>query len=276
MKAIKIIFSIIISIGLLSYFACSSPSKIDEPDPEIDTPIEVDTVTIEPCEAEMPIYYENNKELFECMGMLRPCDSYNYPIYPGVYPVDTTISQVSKAIASAMTTQALIQAYWEYPYIYVIVMTDQYAWFFDTYMNVLHNNAYHELLTREDACEALFHRLLLVNQTYLAGNARVAPKAFEVLISQPEFLDRYSLAEKKTIIETTLKNDSIRTPLTRVARQTAFFLIGRVLISANYQPFIEEMDNHLLLGSSFYDKWHAHRDTYNDIIANHAKQFLNE
>ena len=284
----------IVSICLLGYFSCNN-SSIDgsaiEPD---DTPADttavdtttIDTVIVVPC-SEMPIYYEWDKELFECMNMSRPCDSYNYPMYPGIEGWNLTAfmnsrdTLISKEMASNMTTQALIQAYWEFP-----MLTDlgfvQYTYFFKNYM--LNNNAYNELLRREDAYTALLHRLLLVNHVCCIFNSTdklsrggvLAPKALELLISQPEFLARYSDAERKTIIETTLKNDSVRTPLTRILRQTTFFLIGRVLISANYQPFIEELNNNSYLYRIFYLAEFEGSDISNDIIVKCAKQYLEE
>lgn len=282
MKTTNFIVSIFVVACLFCIFSCN------EKPVEISDINDSDTMKIDSCIPVLPIYYELDKSLFDCMNMERPCDSYNYEIYPQTDSWDLakfmilSDSLISKELASSMSTQALIQAYWEFPMLSDIIYS-VFTGFFNKYM--LKNYAYNELIHREDACEALMHRFLLVDHVgYLfdedgkfTRGGRIAPKGLELLISQPEFLAQYSEIEKKTIISTTLDNYSLRAPLVEIAGHTSFCLIGRVLISAGYQPFIKELDKNPILYDLFFKDSYTRDDAiYRDFITKYAIMFLNE
>jgi hypothetical protein len=196
----------------------------------------------------------------ECMNMARPVDSYNYPVYPGMpewaefKTVEEMIAacQIPENILHRMSTQAVIQAIWEYPFLINVVHRYQYQMDFDA--TFLGNNAYIELTKRTDAGRALLERLIIVNP--VLSEERFEPKALEILISQNEFLSQLNDKEKKKIIETTLKNDDLRqqnTEFTNLFRATAWLLIGKTLINADYAPFIEEININDLLNGFIYN-----------------------
>jgi hypothetical protein len=101
--------------------------------------------------------------------MPRPDDSYNYPVYPGMpewSEFKTTEEmvaaiQVPENILKKMSTQAVIQAIWEYPLWFDVLCRLQYQLDFDGEFS--NNNAYKELIKRADAGTSLLERLNSIN-----------------------------------------------------------------------------------------------------------------
>ncbi|MDR3226687.1 MAG: hypothetical protein LBT56_03340, partial [Prevotellaceae bacterium] len=104
----------------------------------------------------------------ECMNMPRPSDSYNYPVYPGMpewaefETVEEMVEacQIPENTLKKMSTQAVIQAIWEYPFAFDVLQRYQYQFDFRMF---LENNAYNELTKRTDAGMALLERLTCIN-----------------------------------------------------------------------------------------------------------------
>jgi hypothetical protein len=187
----------------------------------------------------------------ECMNMARPSDSYNYPVYPGMpewaefKTVEEMIAacQVPEDILNEMSTQAVIQAIWEYPFMLEVLHRYKYQTDFNGVFS--DNNAYKALVKRNDAGIALLGRLNSINP--LMPKAEGEPKFLEILISQNIFLSQLNKTQKKTVIEITLENDELRQNNDEFKdnhfRATAWLLIGILLKNAEYEPFIEAMNN---------------------------------
>jgi hypothetical protein len=200
-------------------------------------------------ENEYPFSYEEFiLPQLQGMNMPRPADSWNYPVYPGMPEwaqfktgqemVDAC--QVPEKRLKKMSTQAVIQAIWEYPLNFgIILLGGTYQGGFESAF--LKNNAYKELIKRIDAGKSLLERLLLVEP--FMSEAMHMPHVLELLISQTVFLSRLNNKEKKTIVEITLKNDSVRQhePTTsNPIRGVSGLLMGRTMLKAAYLPFTEE------------------------------------
>jgi hypothetical protein len=202
-------------------------------------------------EIENPFSYEEFiLPKLESMNMARPADSWNYPVYPGMAEwsqfktVQEMIDacQVPEKILKNMSTQAVIQAIWEYPFLIEPLHRFTYQADFDG--TFLTNNAYKELTKRADAGKSLLNRLVLVK--HFIPEAIDMPYALELLSSQTVFLSQLNDKEKKTIIEISLKNDSLRqheAEFSNILRGVTSLLMGRTMLNAGYLPFIEEADN---------------------------------
>ena len=190
-------------------------------------------------------YKELFKENLDYMNMPRPTDSYNYPIYPGMTEwanfatgqqmVDAC--QIPKNTLSKMSTQAIIQAIWEYPLLHEIFHRYQYQ--SDLVSLFSTNNAYVELTQRKDAGSALFERLTLVDP--LTPAPRLESQLLELLISQTVFLSQLKNDEKRKIVEIAFYSDDIRQNASMSLDHNiiAWLLIGRTMISTVYSPFVE-------------------------------------
>ena len=203
------------------------------------------------------------QESLDYMNMPRPADSYNYPVYPGMkeWEAFTTSQemvdacQVPKTTLSKMSTQAVVQAIWEYPFLFEVFHRYEYQFDFEGIFSK--NNAYMELVKRKDAGTALFERLTLVNP--LTPLPRLESQALEILISQTAFLSQLNVSDKKKIIEIAFANDDSRqsspdSDSYNHYRATTWLLIGRTMFAANYTPFVKAVkDNEKL--KFFIDGW---------------------
>jgi len=187
-----------------------------------------------------------------CMNMSRPADSYNYPVYPGMKEWENLTTsqamvdacQIPTNTLSKMSTQAIVQAIWEYPLLPEVTHRFEYQFDFEGMFS--ENNAYMELVKRTDAGTALFERLALVNP--LTPLPRLESQVLELLISQTVFLSQLNDSDKKKILEIAFANDDLRqgTPDSdsyNNYRATTWLLIGRTMLAANYNPFIEAVNN---------------------------------
>jgi hypothetical protein len=233
------------------------------------------------------VYKELIQPRLDCMNMPRPTDSYNYPVYPGMEEwsqfetVQEMIDacQVPVEVLKKLSTQAVIQAIWEYPFLLDVLHRYQYQMDFDA--TFLQNNAYNELIERADAGAVLLERLILVNPVF--PEARFEPKALELLISQPVFLSQLNDNAKKALIKTTLKNDNLReedTVLTNNFRATAWLLIGKTMQNANYAPFVEEINRSEILKWYLESKSHVYIDDISgeipQLIIIYAEDYVNK
>ncbi|GHV08095.1 hypothetical protein FACS1894160_1800 [Bacteroidia bacterium] len=271
MKTLNYLFVIV----FIAFLACSenaSLEKEEQTEEEVQTPLE-------------PKYKGLIQDKLECMNMPRPADSYNYPVYPGMeeWAQFKTVRemvnacQVPEDILKTMSTQAVIQAIWEYPFLFDILHRFEYQSDFEG--TFLQNNAYNELIKRTDAGTALLERLLALDPAN--SDVRYEPKALEILTSQAVFLSQLDDDAKKKLIEVTLKNDELRqknVELTNLFRATAWLLIGKTLVSTNYTPFIEYMNKdeqlRLFLESQSYVYLEGVYGAIPQIIVEYAKQYL--
>jgi hypothetical protein len=116
MKTLNYLFFII----FIAFLACKENASFEEiPTEEI--PAEEVPTSVAPKYSAVPKY----KALLECMNMPRPADSYNYPVWLGMEEWAqfktgqemTDACQVPEDILKTMSTQAVIQVIWEYPFL---------------------------------------------------------------------------------------------------------------------------------------------------------------
>lgn len=229
--------------------------------------------------------------LISYMNMPRPADSYNYPVRPCMNKWKEMISTQEKIAActipvkriNKMSTQAVIQAVWEYPFfsepLYEIggrnVQKD-----FETVF--LSNNAYKELLLRKDAGKELLTRITLVDAV-CRGRHMFQPLAFELLMSQPDFLTQLNVLEKKELIIIVFEKDCIRQKVGvhgELGSYSSWMLIGRTLLNANYIPFVVEVSQNDIL-KQFLETSIFLVNTFEELgqekqkIIDHGKEFIN-
>ena len=175
------------------------------------------------------------------MNMSRPKGSFNYYVYPGMkeWSVFTatwqmvSTSQVPEPLLKGMSTQAVIQAIWEYPFF--IEIGFQFDHYVVSFRNIIEPlNAYKELLLRKDAAYCLLERYRLVHS--IAAEIW-HPKALEILFSQEAFLSQLDYKEKKEAVRLAFEKDQIRQDnpahANSLTREISWFLIGRVMRMRN-------------------------------------------
>ncbi|GHT58233.1 hypothetical protein AGMMS50239_02410 [Bacteroidia bacterium] len=237
MKTLNYLFFIM----FIAFLACSENASLEKEEQTEEEQTEEEVQT--PSE---PKYKDLIQDKLGSMNMPRPADSYNYPVYPGMeeWAQFKTVwemvnaCQVPEDILKTMSTQAVIQAIWEYPFLFDILHRFEYQSDFEG--TFLKNNAYNELIKRTDAGTALLERMLALDP--VKWGPWFGPKAFEVLTSQAVFLSQLDDDAKKKLIKVTLKNDELRQKKgsNYPFRELTWILIGRTLVSANYPPFMEE------------------------------------
>jgi hypothetical protein len=221
----------------------------------------------------------------QSMNMSRPEDSWNYPVYPGM--AEWSRFNTSQEMADAcqipeerlknMSTQAVIQAIWEYPFFTQPLHRHTYQADFES--TFLTNNAYKELTKRTDAGKSLLERLMLVKPLILG--AMDMPNALELLFSQTVFLSQLNDKERKTIVGITLKNDNLRqqdTTTGNIFRGTTGLLMGRTMLNAGYLPFVEETGNNeqleTFLKTSSYLAFIEDEEEFMQRIISHGEIFV--
>lgn len=243
------------------------------------------------------IHYENDdyldlvKDKIESINMERPADSYNYPIYPGMegwkiftasWQMVSTI-EIPEDMLKEMSTEALMQGIWEYPF-FIEASTSSF-YLQHSYEALLpYINIGREFLSRDDAAECLYHRYEIVNVTY--KDALVLTRSLEVMLAQSAYLRKYSDEQLKKLVERVYEYDIIRyganTSVAYGMKKCSWFLIGRILKQALYEPFMNTLENdafmQLFITEGYLD-WAEHYDEsiiVLETIENLGKQFLNE
>ncbi|MDR1723151.1 MAG: hypothetical protein LBR84_04330 [Tannerella sp.] len=230
---------------------------------------------------------ENQDYVCEYDGA-RPSDSYDYKIVPGTAEWSSLKTgeemveacQVPTSLLTSMSTQALVQALWEYPLYLDVLHRYEYQFDFDSF--AADNNAYKELITRKDAGKAVLDRLYYVQ--YPVEDELVSRYKFlELTLAQTKLLSTLTEKETKVLIEKVLQDDKLqfsdKSKSGYVLRPVSWLLIGRTLINAEYQPFMQEVSNDKLLDSYLNDKNFVYLGgLYEDIaekITCFAKDFIN-
>jgi len=295
MKTIHFFLSVCICLCLT---ACTGNSEPEE-EPEIEEPCpELADVNPHFVYGDIP----NLAKRLAYMGMERPADSYNYPVYAGMAEwAEATkngyseVCQVTpECLLKKMSTQAVIQAIWEFP------MLGIFFYLLDPYLqrnieNRRRFNAYAELYTRKDAGTALFERLTLVDP--LTPSVEYESQHLELLLSRTDFLSQLSASEKRKTVEITLSNDYKRYGGWNIGgyytpeRTASWILMGKAMYAVGYGPFIKAMNEHEEL-KYFIEGWRPNRSdpskrddylymeyyygTTPQIIMNHAKKYIND
>lgn len=226
-------------------------------------------------------YVESYQSLWDGMNTDRPEDSYNYPVLPGSKKWESFKSgeemkkacQIPTKILKRMSTQAIVQALWEYPQLSEIIHRYQYQADFES--TFLDNNAYLELLTREGAGACLLLRMQLVdpNTSIRTGWAM---RAMEIFMAQPEILSKLSDNEKKTLIKTIFEKENGLDDMIGTGKGACWLLYARTLVSAGYTPFLEIVNSDKEMNAFLYEKWYTYivLDEIKQLIYQHCIQYF--
>ena len=227
------------------------------------------------------------QDLLECMNMPRPADSYNYPVYPCMEEWKSfrtgqemeDACQVHVCALDKLSTQALIQAIWESPFIMTMYAHDDQRVVPLSFLR--NNNAGVELLKRSDAGKGLYERLIQMSVSRENIRSRAIFDFLCIFISHEVFLSQLSTDEMKTLIITMLNNVWLQDDTDFfLLRPSTAFLTARILLSANYAPFVDAVNNNDDLKSFLYSSSgyiHAVWGVGNDItqyIIEFGKQFI--
>lgn len=189
------------------------------------------------------------------MHMPRPADSYNYPIRPCMNQWKKLTSTEKKIKACQipvdrlenMSTQAVIQALWEYPFFTEPVSEVGNRNLQNDFETIFHNNAaYKNLISRGDAGTCLLYRYKLVDA--ISPKYNFHPIALELLFSQPYFLSQLNTKEKKELVIAVFEKERLRMnheASCRAKQRTTIMFMGRIMMNVNYQPFVDVVNNNI-------------------------------
>ncbi len=197
--------------------------------------------------------YRDGEPILNCMNFPRPDDAYEYPVLPGMEEwrffssTEEMIEacQIDPGLLENLTTQAVFQALWEYPFFFEYGNRDQYQRDFEGIFS--NNNAYKEFLKRTDAGEVLYQRLLSVKP--LCEGTTVYSRGLELFLSQDVFLQQLNDSQKQSVVSVSLQNDAIRQKEidgTDGLRTVTALLLARVLYSADYKPFTDLISDEMI------------------------------
>ncbi len=235
---------------------------------------------------------KNLRLLNSYMNMQRPSDSYNYPICPCMKSWKELISNSDKIKACEIppetlkniSTQAVIQALWEYPFFtdFLILVSEAGTRDLQKDMtnSISKNNAYKELLLRKDAGISLLERYKLVNP--IAKEHRYHPLFLELLLTQTEFLQQLTNKEKKRLITTVLNKNKQRIASGMSENinieSVSSLLITRTMQSATYTPFITDINNNgkfkRYIKSGFFNGTDEDCTKLKEQIVEYGKKFI--
>lgn len=227
--------------------------------------------------------------LIKCMNLPRPADAYNYPFYPGMaswatLPGSTEekvkACQVPLSVVQNQSTLALIWDLWEFPFFGEPLVTSssmRQAQAMAHSMPDLRLNAYLELVDRKDNTACL-------TTCYQAMNPAADPLfyiyAFEAFLTADDLLPQLTDAQRKKIIEAARIKDSLRQAdpnRSGSLRAVSWYLIGKLLQTAPYGPFLKEIAGNERLASFLETSSSAEATpALIQTIGNYADAFVNE
>lgn len=251
------------------------------------------------------LYLQLNKYPISMINMPRPEGSFNYYIYPGMpeWSVFSATWQmvatngVPKNLLAEMSTHAVIQAIWEdFSFYESPLYSNETFNIRYLYGNNLRLNSYQELFSRSDAGKCLLERYRLLDAVYEDSPylydwpvSMFYLMSFEILLAQPEILSQYSTKEKKEIAILAFGKEQIQQGYNVIGNyytnhEVFLFLVGRVMLSAGYAPFIEKVEENDSL-KNFLETSRIYRNPYAvdpqykqvmDTIEEYGKQFIKE
>jgi hypothetical protein len=216
-------------------------------------------------------YLELIGDRLERMNMPRPEGSYSYLVYPGTAEWDNIrteeaklrVSQVPEEQLSNMSTQAVIQAIWEYPFLPEIFRNNQYFHNFNTHF--LENNAYRKLSGRSDALTYLIERINYArpqDMAWMYSEARV----IELCLSKPVFLKKLSQNDLLRLIEGIMdKEGRLSRGPDNPGEAISWIMLGKMLVAIGYEPILEAVAK-----SADWQAFLDERGTYTYTEANYG------
>jgi len=175
--------------------------------------------------------------------------------------------QVPSNVLVQMSTQAVIQAIIDYPFLSGLYLGSEWSFQFHfeiMFTDLVHPkaiNAYTELCKREDAGKALLDRLLLTDPiTVPSVPPPFLSQTIELMLSQTIFLVQVK-EHSGDIVRLALRNDELRRKdemwdstngitLARQASETMTpLLMGRTIFVSGYAPFLEAVNSNILMKS---------------------------
>ncbi|MCD7975625.1 MAG: hypothetical protein LUG51_00155 [Tannerellaceae bacterium] len=204
--------------------------------------------------------------------MPRPEGSYNYPVYPGMKAWESLetenekfqVCQIPFSILESMSTQAVIQAIWEYPFFTDIAEEGgNFQASFDRIIK--QTNSYKELETRRDGGKYLLERYQKMQR--LAGEDLLA-KSYEIFFLQSEMLYQLSYPERIYAVQTILERKNKE-------KISTLFLMGRLMEGVFFPPLMEELERNQIL-KTFLETSAIDRldDSFINKIVSNAEEFL--
>ena len=142
-------------------------------------------------------------EINEGLDIERPIDSYNYPITPGMPEWNElktseelfNACQIDAAITKRMSTEALVQALIEWPFIVEAAALPNYIPYLESKLN-----CYIELRKRSDVASVLARYHTSFTSLYTGKQVYLVYEGFTAICAQPEYVSQYTMEESKAML----------------------------------------------------------------------------
>lgn len=234
------------------------------------------------------IAYTSYGELIKsekCSNVPRPEGTYTYPIVPGTeeylkihqkggIKAAVEACRIPENVLKNQSTPAVIQTFFDYPFTFD--MHSSNSTLLDGFTNsVKYNDSYAEMLKRKDAGKCLLERYTFFIPVGCAYSS-LTTCVFEMLLAQPEFYSQLNTNEKKELVKEVLNKLEIRTdfdPTINYSYGATYLLMGRVMESANFSSFLDEMKTDKKLAEYLESQSYEFED-FNRILS-YANLFIN-
>jgi hypothetical protein len=196
-------------------------------------------------------------------------DSYTYSVdYRSLPPSQRKAAlQIPNETINKMTTKAIVQAVFDYPMIIDIFLANDFTRGFIGVFG--DNNAYLELLRRDETSKFLLERLLAT-----ADNIEITLSSYilEYVMTLPKYLSSYNADEMKILAEAIFIKHKIEQ--NSEINYISVVAIGKTMLAANYTPFVNTVKENPSLQSSINSM--EITIEYSEIIIDYGINFINE
>ncbi len=233
----------------------------------------------------------------DCQPYPKAVDSWVYPVVPGtpeweaIPTVEERLEacQIPQERLGAMSTEALIESWLDFPFNYDIFTHNNYHYIIGFYFE--HFNGLRTLGQRDDAGKKLLQRYKDMLPACVLSKRGVDDQGYyvvsypivELLIAQDIILDKLSLEEKKDLVSKAIrvyqgkKQHSEYFSLNNAAFPLTICM--RVMTNVGYQPFVNELESTTSeVLTIFYYTGNLYVGDYNapeiETILNHAQSFM--
>lgn len=218
----------------------------------------------------------------DCSDYPRPADAYTFPVVPGtaawinLKPTERLPAvQIPENVVTKLSTEALIQSWLDFP-----LNRDIFAGnYVEPAVNFLvqHFNGLAELTKRNDAGSVLLKRYQSIEPTCITRLSEMEQIKFsqnitfiEVILAQSDVLASLSAAQKKLLTSIVLQQYDAKVKSTPVyGAESTLYLGIKVMLEANYDPFVAEMQPGNLVHSMYISPGVPNTD----VILNHLRNF---
>lgn len=226
-------------------------------------------------------------------------DDYKFPVLPGTeewneltYEQQDSILQIPVNTLANMCTYGLLETCLNYPLLKNCIESEYIRYWWIVFGQSF--NGINEFLARDDASEKLLNKYLEF-QNFPYSDTLTDPEKYvistqlvflEIALSQETFLSEYSNSEQKELINKVLANLEHKLNCLDFPNDFSFpvysgWLLGRIMLYNDYQPFIDQVQlnetlDSFINGPGWIIYYFVSGANVHEIIVESSLSFLNE